>query len=512
MLPQSNSFLSLVLLAVSVCVVIAVDMFTPAHRSRVVSGLTAFSGGLVALLALVLGVYTTALDGLAYRFTGMLVYDQVSLFLSLLCLSGMLLAIVFAIRSKEMRQPRQGEFYALLLGATFGGVLLVSADHLLLFFLGLETMSICSYVLAGYHKDDHRSAEAGLKYLIYGAVLSGTLFFGFSYLYGLSGTLHISEMMGIIAHEIESGQMHPLIFAVVAAPVVAGLGFKMALFPFHFWCPDVYQGAPTPVTAYLSVVSKAASFGALLRVLLPFYAAYGQGDTFDPSIFGDAGVPVFIGLLAMGTMTFGNLAALRQTDIKRLMAYSSIAHAGYLLLPLTVDSPQSVEALLFYLAIYLFMNLGVFWVVIAMANQLGSAEISRLRGVARQLPFLFGTLFVFLIALTGLPPTAGFVAKFMIFKVVIDACIHHMVDGQFTLVAGFYGLLALVGVLNSAVSLYYYMRIARVMALEEPLHDTEVQMAKVRYDRRLAIALAAPLLLLLLNFTPLLKMIEFAAN
>jgi NADH-quinone oxidoreductase subunit N len=301
-----------------------------------------------------------------------------------------------------------------------------------------------------------------------------------------------------------------LTFFLVLALLLAGLGFKIAMVPFHFWCPDVYQGAPTPITAFLSVVSKSAGFSALLRVMLPFFLVAKPDLTLNVRFFGLMELPVFFGLLSVVTMTFGNLVALRQTDVKRLLAYSSIAHAGYLLMGLTVYNRASIEAIFFYFFVYLFMNFGAFWVVIVLINRLGSSDIEKFRGAASKAPYLFAAMFIFLISLTGLPPTAGFVGKFMLFKVVIGAGLTQMtIAGLMTPMAVFYFAVALIGLLNSAISLYYYMKIARSMAFDKPLDDQPL--GDDLGDRVYATLLAAPTLILL-YFAPVLDFIRFAGR
>ncbi|MBP8128138.1 MAG: NADH-quinone oxidoreductase subunit N, partial [Candidatus Hydrogenedentes bacterium] len=240
---QANSFLPILLVAAGACAVIVADMLAPLSRSRRVSGLTALAAVLAALAALLADMGAGVFHGLNYRFSGMLAYDTVSTFLTLVFLCGAAAVILFALRSGETAAYRQGEFYALLLGAVLGAILLVTANHLVLFVLGIETLSMCSYVLAGFLKDDRNSAEASLKYLIYGAVVSGILFFGLSYLYGLSGTLEVKQIGVNMAARVQSGETGLVFLYALGALLLAGLGFKMALVPFHFWCPDVYQGA-----------------------------------------------------------------------------------------------------------------------------------------------------------------------------------------------------------------------------------------------------------------------------
>ena len=427
----------------------------------------------------------------------MLVRDGLASFFKLIFLFGAAATVLFSIRSRETEGYRQGEYYVLLLGATLGACLLAASGHFVMFVLALETLSLCSYVLAGFIKHERPSAEAGLKYLLYGAVASGVMLFGISYLYGLSGTLDIAGAMQYFCANIaRSQQALPLVLALLL--VLVGLGFKIAMVPFQFWAPDVYQGAPTPITAYLAVVSKAAGFSALLRVFLPLFASAAGG-----ALARVAHLPLVFGVLSAVTMTFGNMVALRQTDIKRLLAYSSIAHAGYILMAMTVFSPLAVQSMLAYFFMYLFMNLGIFWCAIVMIDRLGGAEIARFRGARYKAPFLFWSAFIFLISLTGVPPTAGFIGKLLVFQVVVGRGIELMKDGAITPAAWGYFALALVGAVNSVVAACYYLRIAKVMAFDTPVDDRPIPMDL--FDRALVLVFVVPVLLLL-YFTPVLKL------
>jgi NADH-quinone oxidoreductase subunit N len=267
-----------IVIAEALCAVILVDMMAPLNWSR-------FWGGIVSLVGIVAAVLTLLSQMAAghafYRaatFGDMLTHDQLSAFFQMLFLAGTAITVLFSMRSRETDGYRQGEYYCLLLGALLGAMLLASADHFLLFLLGLETLSLCSYVLAGSLKHERLSAEASLKYLIYGAVASGVMLFGISYVYGLTGTLSINKAMSMVVAQLTANQLGHLTFFLVLALLLAGLGFKIAMVPFHFWCPDVYQGAPTPITAFLSVVSKSAGFSALLRVMLPFFLVAKPSD------------------------------------------------------------------------------------------------------------------------------------------------------------------------------------------------------------------------------------------
>ncbi len=508
---NSLSILPEIVLSLTICLVILADMFTPLAYSRTVCGLLSMLGVGWALISVSSG-YAFVHHLSIPAFDGMLISDGLGAFFKLIFLLGALATMLFSLRSRELAGLRHGEYFGLLLGATLGACFLVSSGNFILFILALETLSMCSYVLAGFLKHDRISAEASLKYMLYGAVASGVMLFGISYLYGMTGTLDIPQTMRIMAAHLNSGGavFSPAPFLLALVLVLAGLGFKIAMVPFHFWCPDVYQGSPTPVTAFLSVVSKAAGFSALLRLLLPLFdQKLGGGGLLASSIFANTAaqlhLPVLFGVLSVVTMVLGNLVALRQTDVKRLLAYSSIAHAGYLLLGLTVYNRAAVEAVLFYFFIYMIMNLGAFWVVIVLINRLGGAEISRFRGVAYKSPFLAAMMIICLFSLTGLPPTAGFMAKLQLFQVVINAGMGAMNGDTITPQAWFYFGLALIGVLNSAVSLYYYMKIAREMALRQP--EDERVLGEDGFDRLYAALFGIPSLLLL-HSTPLLVLVS----
>lgn len=506
LIAQCMALLPEVIVSAALCAVIFADMFTPLRRSRIVCGGLAVAGAGLALAVFLVRLFA---ESDAYRvntFGGMVVHDQVRAFFGVVILAGAIATFLFSMRSRETAGYRQGEYFSLMLGAVLGGLLLVSADNFILFILGLETLSLCSYVLAGYLKHERASAEASLKYMIYGAVVSGVLLFGLSYAYGVTGTMSIRGSFMLLGARV--GAVNPLAALLILSLILVGVGFKIAMVPFHFWCPDVYQGAPTPVTAFLAVVSKAAGFGALLRLMMPVFLFAEQttgGNEMTRTL-----LPVLFGVLAVVTMTYGNLVAIKQTDVKRLLAYSSIAHAGYLLMGMTVYTQAAAQAMMFYLFIYLFMTLGAFWVVIVLVNRLGSADIAGFRGAAYKSPYLFAAMFIFLISLTGLPPTAGFVGKFMLFKVVVAASIGAMdMQGGMTPMAAFYLAVALAGLLNSAVSLYYYMKIAKSMAFDAPADAAPL--GDTTWDRVYAGALVVPTLLLL-YFAPVLRLLELTAR
>ncbi|OPZ10396.1 MAG: NADH-quinone oxidoreductase subunit N [candidate division BRC1 bacterium ADurb.BinA364] len=302
----------------------------------------------------------------------------------------------------------------------------------------------------------------------------------------------------------------PLAFLVALAMVLAGIGFKIAAVPFHTWAPDVYQGAPTPVTTMLAVISKSAGFAILLRLIHQSGTTLGGGASFARA-YAQLGLDSLFWILAVATMTLGNLAALRQTNIKRILAYSSIAHAGYLLMAFAVANEQAWEATLFYLAVYYLMTLGAFFVAQTLENHTGSVEIADCRGLWTTCPLLVAAMTVFMVSLTGLPPTAGFIGKFKLFKVLVDAGL-----GESVRQPGFYFSLAIIGVLNSAISLYYYFKIVRAMALEQ--YETAPSVPLLRPEAiGVALLLAAVLIFgifpqAIQEFTSISFMLANAAN
>jgi NADH-quinone oxidoreductase subunit N len=433
--------------------------------------------GVLTLLALVVvGAFTLLQphDG-SYLFLGMTRHDTYAQFLKAFLVVVTFTTVLVSLRSSEVVEGLRGEYYVLLLFATFGMFLMVSASNLLMAYLGIEMSSLSSYVLAGFVAGRTRSSEAAFKYVIYGAVASGVMLFGISLLYGMSGTADFASLGAGL-----SGAP-PATLALAIVFVFAGLGYKIASVPFHMWSPDVYEGAPLPVTAFLSVASKAAGFGLAIR-----FFREGLGTT---ALIEQVDWPLFVALVSAVTMTVGNLAAFGQRNVKRLLAYSSIAHGGYLLMGVAVASQadsSAVASTLFYLVVYLFMNLGAFYVVLHLAepNRLGSEEIEDYRGLVRRSPFVAVLMSIFLFSLIGLPPFAGFWGKFYLFKSVVDASlVPGGVNGH-----NFVWLVVL-GLLNSAVSLYYYFSVVKAMLLDTGKETTPV---------RANVAFAALLLLLLL--------------
>jgi NADH-quinone oxidoreductase subunit N len=338
---------------------------------------------------------------------------------------------------------------------------MASATDLLMIYLAIELVSMVSYVLAGFRKADRKAAEGSLKYVIYGGVASGVMLFGMSYLYGLAGTTNVLELGSRIgALQASGASLAGTRIALVVAVVfvTAGIGYKVAAVPWHMWCPDVYEGAPTPFTAFLSVGPKAAGFALALRFFQSAFAGPMDAGTGFAEVLVGIPWPAVVGVIAAVTMTLGNFTAISQTNLKRLLAYSSIAHAGYTLMGLSANSERGVQAVMIYMLVYLVMNLGAFVVVILVADATGSESILDYKGLAKRHPIAAVTFAIFLFSLTGLPPFAGFVGKWYLFYAVFER-----IDGPG---GGWYALLALIGALNTAVSLYYYVRIVRAMFID----------------------------------------------
>src|SRR5215831_9275628 len=376
---------------------------------------------------------------------GLLAVDRFALFFKIVFLVAAAIAVLMSGRYLEIEGISAGEYYFLILCATLGMMVMAGGIDLISIFIGLETMAVSFYILVGLIKPNERSNEAAVKYFLLGAFSLGVLLYGMSLMYGLSGTTSLRAMAPLFV-----GQEHDARLVLAVVLVVAGVGFKIAAVPFHMWAPDVYEGAPTPVTAFLSVGSKAASFAMLLRIFL-------EGM---PSLSGDW--RILFEALAIVTMTVGNLAALTQSNIKRMLAYSSIAHAGYLLIGIVAAGAgysRGVTATLVYLFIYAFMQLGAFAVVVLMRRQdIIGDELKDLSGLYRRRPVAAFAMLLFMLSLGGIPPTAGFMGKFWLFSAAVESG---------------YVWLALIGVLNSAISLYYYIRVVVFMYLKPQVEGSE---------------------------------------
>jgi len=359
-----------------------------------------------------------------------------------------MLFIPLALTSKRFHEFSLPEFFAMFLFMIAGFQFMVATDNLILIFVGLETASLSLYTLIALHNRD-KSFEAAIKYFTMGALAAGFYTMGAMILYALSGSVEINEIAKVLAQR----GYEPL-WGVLAAVVfmIASIGFKLSMVPFHTWTPDVYEGAPTPITAFLSVAPKAAGFAILIRVFYTMFTIDGSVTATLPLT--NINWPALIAVASAITMTLGNLLAVQQDDVKRLLAYSTISHVGFILMAFAIISPEAVRAIMLYLFIYLFMNLAAFYMAIFASNKLNAHHIEDWDGLSRKNPVLCAFMALTLISLTGLPPTAGFVGKFYIFAELFK---HQQ----------FYWL-AVVAILNSVVSLFYYFKIVKSMYLADP--------------------------------------------
>jgi len=424
------------------------------------------------------------------RSFGMLAVDSFGVFFKLIVIVSSFIIVLLSLASDEIQKTtdRIGEYYALIYGMILGMFFMITATDLILIYLSLELLSLSSYVLAGFTKLRDRNSEASLKYLLYGAVSSGLMLFGISLVYGLTGSTNLY----IINTLIQNPHINLFTLSFATILIFAGIGYKISSAPFHFWTPDVYEGAPITITAFLSVASKAAGFALLIRFVKTVFVSYETNEGFWSliEVFDWQSILVVISIL---TMTLGNFSALWQNNLKRMLAYSSIAHAGYMLLGLVVLSNQGLIAILIYFMIYLLMNLGAFLVVMLIANKINSEEIDDYNGLGFTSPLLSVSLAIFLISLTGLPPTAGFIGKLYLFIALVDA----------KMIA-----VAIIALLNSVVSLYYYVRVLKHMYLVKATASTPSIIPSTS-NAILLLVLVVPVLIFGVYFQPL---VEFAKD
>lgn len=423
-------------------IILLVDALRPHQADQGWTPYAALAGLVVALVACI-----TLLGQPPTTVLAVLTLDGLALVAKMLALVSVGMVVLFSGPYMQERSRHQGEFYALLLFATLAITLVVGASDLVLIFLSVDFLSITSYILTGYLREDRRSSEAAIKYFLYGAALSAVMLYGMSLLFGLTGATELNAIASRLG-EVAAGRtvvLPALLF------VVAGFGFKVAAFPFHQWAPDAYEGAPTPVTAFLSLGPKVAGFAVLARFLL-----------FALPQFHIDWAALLMALSAM-SMTVGNLIAIWQKNIKRLLAYSSIAQAGYLMIGLVAVSGGGIASLLFYLSVYLFANLGAFAVVLAVSRGELGEQIEDYAGLWQRSPGLALAMLLFLLSLAGIPPLAGFVGKVNLFVAAVR-------DGLIWLVV--------VGVLNSVISLYYYLQVVRQMYLLPPTSEEPVNIPR----------------------------------
>jgi len=421
--------------------------------------------GHLSILALLasLGATAFAYQHQGAAFGGMLLVDGFATFFRALVIVVGILTVLASYRFLERQGAETGEYHSLLLFSIAGQCLMAAASDLIVIFIGLEISSIASYILAGYLRDDKRSNEASLKYFLLGSFATAFFLYGVALMYGATGTINLGAVRAVVAGQSGPAPL-PIFLGVAAALMFVGLGFKVSAAPFQIWAPDVYQGAPSPVTAFLSTGPKAAAFAIFLRIFM---------TAFEP---GGAGWEPLVWFSALASMTIGNFAALTQSNVKRMLGYSSIANAGYVLVALTARSNTGAAAAMFYLAAYALMNIGAFALV---GHLSGKGEryqnIEDFAGLGQKQPVVAALFSVFLLSLIGVPLTGGFFGKFYIFKAALDSHLYW---------------LTVLGLLNSAVAAYYYLRVLVMMYFREPAEAASGAEAP-SFSLSLALALSA---------------------
>ena len=471
-------------LTATILTAIIVDIFSQSTSTNKVSNYVII--GLIATLAAVFltnhSPTTLFMDSLAF--------DPFASFVKIVVLVATLFIIIISRYSNEFKGYHTGEYYALLCIMVFGMFLMASAIDLITVYLSIEVVSLMSFVLAGYLKNNPRSNEASLKYVIYGAFSSGIMLYGLSIIFGLTGTTKFFAIRDAIT-TLDASSSLALTLSTVF--VLAGFGYKISAVPFHFWTPDVYEGSPTPITAYLSVAPKAAGFALMIRF---FNQVFIDGDSLNTiGWYADVSFawPELLGVISVVTMTLGNLVAIQQNSVKRMLAYSSIAHAGYMLMAFPTVSSEGVFAVMIYLVMYLFMNLGAFFVLIYVSQKEGGENFEHFSGLGWRMPIVGIVMTVFMFSLTGLPPTVGFIGKFYLFVAVINAG------------SSFYWI-AFFGAINTVVSLYYYMRVVKTMYLDgEPSDEIVVPSFSTT---AIFLVLAVPSVFFGIYWTPILNWVK----
>lgn len=477
-------YLPEIVMIITLCVIIVADLFIKTNKQ--LSGVVLIIGLLLA--GVVLFVQPGGPETVFYD---MVAADPFATYFKAILLLAALFIVLFSLISQELEgyHERIGEFYMLIAGMVFGMLMMVSSANILLMFLALEITSISSYVLAGFTKKSKKSSEASLKYIIYGAVSSGIMLYGLSLLIGITSA---TDIYGINAALVQ-GVDQVLLLNLSILLIIVGFGFKIAIVPFHFWAPDVYEGTSFPVAALLAVASKIAAFGMLIRFFaISFIDSAGVSPDGSWSIISGLHWDLLLGVLAALAMILGNFSALKQDNIKRMLAYSSIAHAGYLLMGVVILTSEGLANIMMYLFIYLFMNLGAFYVALLFANKTGIESIEEYKGLGIRAPLAGVSLTIFLVSLTGLPPTAGFVAKLYIFGAAVSA--------------GWIWLVAIAGI-TTVISLFYYIRVVRNMFFYQP----EPGLNPILFNgstKLMLYALLIPTLVLGIYFSPLLTAVR----
>ena len=436
-----------IIIAAAACILLMVDLVTPKNRKNLI-------GYLAIAFIIVAGFYTYNLLGVKNTVMGDMYWvDGYGAFFKFILYIATIFTIMLSLNYINVeKMESKGEYYTLMLFSLCGMMIMASGADLLTIYLGIELMALPIYVLVGYLRDDKKSNEAAMKYIILGALSSGILLYGVSLIYGVTGT---TNLVGISTALTGSDSVNMPVFLLGVVLLTSGLCFKLAGFPFHIWAPDAYEGAPTSITAFMTVGAKAAGFAAAMRIfieaLMPAY-----NDWY-----------LILTVVAVLSMGYGNIVAIMQTNIKRMLAYSSIGHAGYALLGIIAGSGEGTAAVLFYMLVYAFMNMGVFGVIILMRKGTVTGDnINHYRGLAKKHRLLALVMLIFLFSLAGIPPTAGFMGKFFIFMTLIN-------KGMITL--------AVYALLTSAIAAFFYIRIVMLMYMKEPEGEFDLSPSRAIY-------------------------------
>jgi NADH-quinone oxidoreductase subunit N len=381
-------------------------------------------------------------------FANAVVIDKFSTLMKIVMVIGTMATAYLSYLSKDIYKGLKSEFLIMSVGVLIGGMLLASANNLLTVYLGIETLSILSYVMSSFKRHESISTEAGIKYALYGGISAGVMLFGMSHIYGLLGTIQFNDMIPVMA-DMEGFELYTLLIAFVF--YFAGIGYKIACFPFHMWSPDVYQGSPIPVTTFFAIVPKFAGIAVLVRTTFTFFGVEG-GEM-------QIGWVGLIQVIAALTMTVGNVSAIGQDSVKRLLAFSSIGHVGMILLGLVTISANSTKIILFYSITYMFMTLIAFYVTSSVSDKYGTDSHSVFKGLIKNNPFMAIVMSLTLFSLAGMPPLSGFVAKFNMLSAIIESK---------------YYALAFIAAINSVISLYYYVRLVKIMIIDAPESENTI--------------------------------------
>jgi len=466
--------IGLILLLIAVLIY---DRSLPSGERRRVGLLTAW--GAFAILVVTLGVWfildepqTNSTLANSMFWGNMMRNDLVTLVFRVMFLVALMLTSLISL---DVERLQKGEYYSLLITATIGFSLMAASSDLIMAYMALETASISSYILAGFLTKNNLSAEAGMKYFVYGAFATGVMLYGMSLVYGITGQTNYYGISSFLAANTPMANEAQAVLLLAAVMILVGFGFKISAVPFHFWTPDVYEGSPTPFTAFVSTASKAAGFAILLRLFTA--GVLGAAST-------SSGWWAMLVAISIVTMTLGNFVAIYQQNLKRMLAYSSIAQAGYLLIGLVALTPDGASATMYYLLMYVFTNIAAFGGIVLVSNVTGSEKMEDFNGLSRRSPYLALLMMLALLSLGGIPPTAGFIGKFFLFKAAVDA-----------------GLwwLALIGILNAFVALYYYLSVLKYMYL----YRSEQEDVPIPVSRGTQIGLAlSGLFIILLGIVP----------